>query len=89
MDEPKHVRASDGVVTGIAISAIVLTLVLAIAGSYALTLSAIHRSQGQWCDTLTLLTSAGPPHPGIPNYGRALEFYNHMVTLGRDFGCGS
>jgi hypothetical protein len=75
MDEPKHVRASDGVVTGVAISAIVLTLALAILGSYALTLSAIHRSQHQWCDTLSLLTATGPPKPV------------HLVTLRQDFGC--
>jgi hypothetical protein len=87
MDEPKHVRASDGVVTGVAISAIVLTLALAILGSYALTLSAIHRSQHQWCDTLSLLTATGPPKPGTPNYTRAHVFYVHLVTLRQDFGC--
>jgi hypothetical protein len=75
MDEPKHVRASDGVVTGVAISAIVLTL------------SAIHRSQHQWCDTLSLLTATGPPKPGTPNYTRAHVFYVHLVTLRQDFGC--
>lgn len=87
MATPKHTRLTDSTITALAITALVAVLVLSIVGSYGLSLWSINRSQHQWCDTLSLLTSAGPPKPGTPSYNRALAFYDHLKILERRFGC--
>ena len=49
----------------------------------------IYQSQHQWCDTLNLLTSNGPPNKKLPKqqYQRGLIFYMHLKTLERQFHC--
>ena len=75
---------------GLAVLVLVATLMLAIAGSYALSLRAIASSQHQWCTTIELLTSNGPPRregTSPVTYRRGLVFYRHMKELERRFGC--
>lgn len=63
----------------------------AVAGSYALSLTAIENSQHQWCDTLTLLTARPVPKPADPKANPSREqnyqFYETLVHLRDRFGC--
>ena len=70
---------------------IVVVFIASIAGSYLLGLHALHQSQGQWCTTLTLLTSRPVPKPTDPAANPSREnawlFYQHLRDLERAFGC--
>lgn len=63
-------------------------LVMAIAGSFALSLYAIHQSQRQWCATLSLVTSFPAQRHQTPAEIRANErFRNDLESLKQGFGC--
>lgn len=73
---------SSNVRLGIAIVVLCVLLVGSVAGSYALSLHAIRQSQGQWCDTLSLLTANA--HPTTP---QGQQFYTKLRALEVRFGC--
>jgi hypothetical protein len=69
----------------------VLLIVCALIVNYAMTIRAIGHSQGQWCDTLTLLTRDKIPYPADPakNPSRveAYVLYQDFVHIKDQFGC--
>ena len=67
----------------VAVVVVFLTLAGAVAGSYALSLTAISNSQHQWCEVLELIT-AQPAQPTTKN-GRI--FYTRLRDLEHRFGC--
>jgi hypothetical protein len=67
----------------IAIVTVFLLFAAAVAGSYALSLTAIERSQHQWCDTLTLITAS----PAEPTTAQGRIFYARLHELEHRFGC--
>ena len=66
----------------IAVAVVFLFLFGSVAGSYALSLSAINQSQHNWCDTLTLITANAKP-----TTAQGKIFYAKMHELERRFGC--
>jgi cytochrome oxidase assembly protein ShyY1 len=72
-------------------AAIFLVLVTAISGSYWLASWQISRSDRQWCDTITLLTSQPvvPPSDPASNPSRVVTYhlYEDFVTLRHQLGC--
>lgn len=75
----------------VAVVTVFVVLVLAVALSLALSEQAISRNDGQWCDTLSLLTSKPVPPPSDPkaNPSRAADYtlYKDFVHLKAVFGC--
>ncbi len=70
---------------------IFLILVGAFGGAYGLSLTAIGKSDRQWCDTLTALTAQPVPKPANPAQTPSREqnyvFYVNLVKLKSRFGC--
>lgn len=66
----------------LAVGTLLAMLIFAIAGSYWLSLTAIQRSQHQWCSTLVLITANA--HPTNPN---GVQFYRKLHELEHQFGC--
>lgn len=74
--------------------AIVLLFVLivgAISVNFLMVEHAVSRSQQQWCDTLTLLTSHPVPYPpdAAKNPSRLADYelYEDFVKIRVEFGC--
>jgi hypothetical protein len=79
-------RLAAAIITAVAV------LVIAIGGSYALTLHALDASQRKWCATLNLLTSQAVPKPADPasnpSRQQAYVLYSDFLDLRHRFGCG-
>jgi hypothetical protein len=75
----------------IAAAIAVLCLVLAVGGSYALSLAALARSQQQLCGVFTLLTTHPVPKPADPAANPSREqsyvFYTELLSVERAYKC--
>jgi hypothetical protein len=75
----------------LAVAVMVLGLLCAMGGSYWLSVSALNRSQQNWCASLALLTANPVPRPADPKANpsreQSWEFYQSLVQLQHRFGC--
>ncbi len=75
----------------LAILTVIVTVTIAIAGNYVLTIYTLNRSQHNWCETLALLTEKVVIKPANPTANPSREnaylFYTHLKQLERNFGC--
>jgi hypothetical protein len=75
----------------LAVVALLIMLTGAVAGSFALSEWTVARSQRQWCETLTLITSVPVPAPADPAANPSREgqyrLYEDFLQVQRRFGC--
>jgi len=75
----------------VAVVALFLMFAWAVAASFALSEWTVSRSQRQWCETLTLITSVPVPAPADPAANPSREgqyrLYEDFLHVRQEFGC--
>jgi hypothetical protein len=73
------------------VALVFLLLIVGITGCFWMVHLQISRSQAQWCDTLSLLTSHPVPYPpdAAKNPSRLADYqlYEDFVKVREEFGC--